>query len=59
MSAFASVLAAFLGVQSEKKRAHDFQNGRFLLFVVTGLFLTLGFLICVYGLTKLVMALVS
>lgn len=59
LRAFASVFAGFLGVQSEKNREHDFQNGRFLLFVIAGLSLTLGFLIFVYVLAKVVMALVS
>ena len=59
LRAFASVFAAFLGVQSEKNKEHDFQHGRFLLFAISGLFLTLGFLIFVYASAKLVMALVS
>lgn len=59
LRAFASVFAAFLGVQSEKNREHDFRNGKFPLFVVSGLLLTLLFLIFVYALTKIAMALVS
>lgn len=52
---FASVFAAFLGVQSEENRVRDFQEGRFSAFVVAGVMLTVGFLLSVYGLVQLVM----
>lgn len=56
MRAFASVFAAFLGVQSEANRKRDFEQGRFSVFVVAGLALTLAFLLTVYGLVTISMA---
>ncbi|WP_445001369.1 DUF2970 domain-containing protein [Halomonas mongoliensis] len=38
-----SVLAAFLGVQKEEQRREDFEKGRPLTFIVTGLLLGLLF----------------
>lgn len=52
---FASVFAAFLGVQSDANRERDFQEGRFSAFVVAGIVLTVGFLVTVYGLVQVVM----
>ena len=53
--AFAGVFLAFLGVQSEKNRKHDFEEGRFSVFAVAGLILTFVFLSIVYGLVQLAM----
>ncbi len=58
LRAFASVFAAFLGVQSEENRERDFQQGRFSVFVVAGITLTLGFLLTVYVLVQVVMSFV-
>jgi hypothetical protein len=55
LNAFRSVICAFVGVQSEKNRRHDFEEGRFSVFVVAGISLTFLFLISVYGLVQLVM----
>lgn len=52
---FASVFAAFVGVQTDRNRARDFQEGRFSAFVIAGLMLTLVFLVSVYGFVRLVM----
>jgi hypothetical protein len=52
---FASVFAAFVGVQSDQNRIRDFQEGRFSAFVVAGLMLTVIFLLSVYGFVQLVM----
>ncbi len=57
MRAFASVFAAFLGVQSDENRKRDFEQGRFSVFVVAGIALTLVFLLTVYGLVTVSMAL--
>jgi len=38
--AFAGVFFAFLGVQSEENRRHDFEKVRFSVFAVAGLILT-------------------
>ncbi|MEE2821052.1 MAG: DUF2970 domain-containing protein [Pseudomonadota bacterium] len=48
-------MASFLGVQSDANRDRDFEHGRFSVFVVAGLFMTLIFLLSVYGLVQLVM----
>ncbi len=50
-----SVMASFLGVQSNANRERDFGHGRFSVFVVAGLLMTLIFLLSVYGLVQLVM----
>ncbi|NOS90257.1 MAG: DUF2970 domain-containing protein [Methylococcaceae bacterium] len=39
-----SVLAAFIGVQSEANRKHAFENGSLLTYVVAGLIFTLLFI---------------
>lgn len=56
LRAFASVFAAFLGVQSDENLQRDFAHGRFSVFVVAGIALTLTFLLTVYGLVRLVMS---
>jgi hypothetical protein len=53
--AFAGVFFAFLGVQSEKNRRHDFEQGRFSVFAVAGLILIFVFLSIIYGLVQLAM----
>ena len=53
--AFAGVFFAFLGVQSEENRRHDFEKVRFSVFAVAGLILTFVFLSIVYGLVQLAM----
>ena len=50
-----SVMASFIGVQSNTNRERDFEYGRFSVFVVAGLLMTLIFLLSVYGLVQLVM----
>ena len=42
-----SVLAAFLGVQSEKNRQRDFQSASVWPFVVAGVVMTLAFVLLV------------
>ena len=53
--AFAGVFFAFLGVQSEENRRHDFEKVRFSVLAVAGLILTFVFLSIVYGLVQLAM----
>ena len=50
-----SVMASFVGVQSNTNRERDFEHGRFSVFFVSGLLMTLIFLLSVYGLVQLVM----
>jgi hypothetical protein len=50
-----SVMASFLGVQSNANRERDFEHGRLSVFIVAGLLMTLIFLLSVYGLVQLVM----
>ncbi|MBB1486879.1 DUF2970 domain-containing protein [Oceanospirillum sediminis] len=45
LSIVRSVLAAFLGVQSEKNRQQDFKSGSAWPFIVTGIMLTVLFVI--------------
>jgi hypothetical protein len=49
-----SVMASFLGVQSNANRERDFEHGRLSVFIVAGLLMTLIFLLSVYGLVQLV-----
>jgi|AntRauTorcE11897_2_1112592.scaffolds.fasta_scaffold12671_2 hypothetical protein len=47
-----SVLAAFLGVQSEKNRQRDFQGSSVWPFVITGVVMTLVFVLLVIGVAR-------
>mgnify|MGYP002016668034 CR=1 FL=1 len=58
LKAFRSVLASFLGVQSDKNLRRDFSDGRFPLYIFAGLFVTVIFLAMVYGLAIFTMAVV-
>lgn len=53
---FKSVLAAFIGVQSNKNRERDFQHGEPVHFIVIGLLLTIVFIFIVWGVVKLVLS---
>ena len=57
LQVLASVLASFLGVQSNEKRERDFTQGRARDFIIVGLVLTLLFILLVWGVVKLVMSL--
>ncbi len=48
-----SILAAFVGVQSDQNRQRDFQHGRPVHFIIAGLLLTLLFILIVWGAVKL------
>lgn len=50
-----SVLASFFGVQSDKNRKRDFQQGNPLHFIVAGLFLTVIFILLIVGLVKYIL----
>ncbi len=54
--AIKSVLAAFLGVQSDKNRELDFKHGKPAHFIMAGLLLTLLFILVVWGVVKLVLS---
>ena len=53
---FASVIASFIGVQSNEKRERDFTQGRAKDFIIVGLVLTLLFILAVWGVVQLVMS---
>jgi Protein of unknown function (DUF2970) len=50
-----SVLAAFLGVQSNRNRERDFIHGKLSHFVVVGLVVTMLFVLLVGGVVSLVL----
>ncbi len=50
-----SVLAAFLGVQSEKNRQRDFQYGRPVHYIVIGLLLTAVFVLVIWAVVQWVL----
>ena len=56
LRAFRSVFCAFLGVQTEENRNRDFERGRFTVFVVAGIVMTVSFMITVYCLVRLAIA---
>jgi len=51
-----SVLAAAIGVQSQKNRARDFQAGSAKAYIAVGVVATVLFVLTVYGIVKLVLA---
>ena len=59
VKAVLSVLAAFLGVQSEANRRRDFTHGRFSVFVIAGIMSIAVFLLMVYGLARLVLTILE
>ena len=59
VKAVVSVLAAFLGVQSEANRRRDFTHGRFSVFVIAGIVSIAVFLLTVYGLARLVLTILE
>lgn len=50
-----SVLAAFLGVQSNKNRERDFKHGKASHFIIAGLLMTAVFVLLVWGVVRLVL----
>jgi uncharacterized membrane protein YhdT len=50
-----SVLAAFMGVQSDSNRQRDFSHGSPVKFVIGGLIFTLLFILSVYAVVSLVL----
>lgn len=51
-----SVLAAFLGVQTEKNRQRDFEHGSPKAYITIGIILTILFVLGLVGIVNLVMA---
>ncbi|MGV6827346.1 MAG: DUF2970 domain-containing protein [bacterium] len=54
-----SVLASFIGVQSSKQHEEDFKQGKATPYIVVGLLVTIGFILAVWGVVKLVMSVVQ
>jgi hypothetical protein len=52
-----SVLASMFGVQSNRRREQDFVHGKPSQYIVIGLFVTLLFILLVWGVVNLVMRL--
>lgn len=55
LQVIASVLAAFIGVQSSKNRERDFKQGNFKVYIAMGILFTLLFLGSVYLLVSIVL----
>lgn len=51
-----SVLAAAFGVQSKQNRERDFQHGKPIVFIVTGIVFTLLFIATVIGVVNAVLS---
>ena len=56
ISMVVSVLAAFLGVQTEKNRQRDFQHGSPKAYIIIGVILTILLVLGLIGLVNIVMA---
>lgn len=52
----ASVLAAFIGVQSNRNRERDFQHGKPIHYIIVGLLMTLLFVLVVIGVVHIVLS---
>lgn len=57
LSVLGSVLASMFGVQSNQKREQDFSHGKPWQYILIGLFVTLVFILVVWGVVQLVMSL--
>jgi hypothetical protein len=57
LQVFQSAFAAALGVQSQAKRERDFGHGSPGQFIIVGLVFTVVFILVLWGVVKLVMAL--
>ena len=55
-SVIRSVSASMFGVQSSKKHAEDFSEGRVTSYVAVGLIATILFVLTVWGIVKLVVS---
>jgi len=53
---FKSVLASFFGVQSDKNRKRDFQQGSPAQFIIVGLLMTIIFIVGMIFIVKLILA---
>jgi len=51
-----SVLASFFGVQSDKNRERDFQQGNPMQFILVGIVLTILFIVAMIILVKVILA---
>lgn len=52
---FKSVMASFFGVQKEETRQRDFTYGKPGQFIFIGLLLTVGFIVVVYLIVKVIL----
>jgi Protein of unknown function (DUF2970) len=52
-----SVVASMFGVQSTRRREADFTHGKPIHYIVVGLLVTVMFILAVWGVVKLVLAL--
>ena len=55
LSVLGSVLASMFGVQSSRKREQDFTHGKPFHYIIVGLFVTLVFILTIWGVVQLVM----
>ena len=55
LSVLRSVLSAFFGVQSSARHKRDFEKGNIMHFVYAGSFLTVVFILVIFGIVQLVL----
>ena len=55
LSVMSSVVAASFGVQTNKNRERDFEQGRFHHFVIGGIVFAVIFILLIVGIVKIVM----
>ncbi len=51
-----SIMASFVGVQSKENLEEDFKKGKASTYILVGIIATLAFVLTVFGIVKLVMA---
>ena len=57
LNVLGSVMASMFGVQSNRKREEDFTHGKPSQYIITGLVMTVLFVLMIWGVVKLVMKL--
>ncbi len=51
-----SVMASFIGVQSNRNRERDFQHGKPIHYIIVGLAMTILFVLIVFGVVHIVLS---
>ena len=55
LQVFGSVLASFIGVQSQKNRERDFTKGKLSHYIIAGIIMTAAFIVIVWTVVQFVL----